>query len=49
MKEFFEIFNFRFFSFIIIATMPLWFGVICCSVVLIQEKLGVFDNEDNFK
>ena len=46
MAELLKVFlNWRFWSFYFIATMPLWFGVVCCSVVLIQEKLGVFDDE----
>ena len=46
MKEFFEIFNIRFFLFLLIGFLPLWMGLISCIVVLIEEKMGVFDNED---
>lgn len=45
LKEFFTIFNWRFWWFYFVATLPLWAGIIGCIVVGIEEKLGMLDSE----
>jgi hypothetical protein len=44
-KEFFEIFNWRFWWFCFIAFFPLWVGIIGCIVVSIEQKLGWLDDD----
>ena len=40
-KEIIDLYtNWRFWSFIIIAFLPLWFGIIGCSYLLIKEKIN---------
>ena len=35
--------NARVISFLVIATMPLWWGTICTGVVWFQQKMGWLD------
>lgn len=35
--------NIRVISFFLIATMPLWFGIIATGVVLLEQKMGWLD------
>lgn len=48
MKEFFEIFNWRFLWFCFIAFFPLWFGIIGGTYLLIVERIEKSRKENDY-
>lgn len=46
MREFFEIFNIRFWQYYFFITGPIWIGLIAIGIVRIQQKIEARRNQD---